>query len=197
MKSTRLEAFSDGVIAIIITIMVLDLKVPTDPSPKSLARLLPVFGSYALSFVLVAIYWGNHHHLLHLAKKVDGRIIWTNANLLFWMSLMPFATAYLGQNRAAPLSVAFYAVVQMVCSIAFLILQLSITRQHDGDPALVALRAQMARKNGIATLICLATIPAAFISVPVAMVLIVMPAVMYFLPDRRVEARETIHFPGT
>src|SRR5947209_8251694 len=105
MKSTRLEAFSDGVIAIIITIMVLELKVPSDPAPQALLGMLPVFLSYALSFVLVAIYWVNHHHLLHVAKHVDAPILWLNANLLFWMSLIPFATAYVGHHHATRFSV--------------------------------------------------------------------------------------------
>src|SRR5258706_2478973 len=116
MKTTRLEAFSDGVIAIIITIMVLDLRVPGDPAPRALLAVLRVFLSYALSFVLVAIYWLNHHHLLRLAKRVDGPILWLNANLLFWMSLIPFMTGYVGHNRATPFSVCCYGAVQLACA---------------------------------------------------------------------------------
>ena len=190
MKSTRLEAFSDGVIAIIITIMVLELKVPNDVTARSLLKLWPVFSSYALSFVLVAIYWGNHHHLLHLVKKVDGPIIWLNANLLFWLSLIPFATAYIGQNYAAPITVAFYAGVQLAGSVSFLALQLGITRHHDGDPTLIALRAQLTRKNNIATVFCAGAIVMAFVYVPLSLALVMLPALMYFLPERRVEARE-------
>ncbi len=190
MKATRLEAFSDGVIAIIITIMVLELKVPLDGSPKALVRLLPLFSSYALSFVLVAIYWVNHHHMIHLIRHVNGAILWLNLNLLFWLSLMPFATAYMGQTHAAPLSVAFYGGVQTTSAVAYSFLQAAIARQHSQDAKFVALNAQMARKNLIAMVISAATVPAAYVSVRLAMLLIVLPAVMYFLPDRRMETSE-------
>ena len=186
MKPNRLEAFSDGVIAIIITIMVLDLKVPIDPSGRALLRLWPIFLSYLLSFVLVAIYWVNHHHLIHLVHKVDGAILWFNANLLFWMSLMPFATAYMGQNRAAPLTVAIYGGVQLACGGAFYLLQLAIAKQNAQDGHLAALHRGLGHKNAIAVLIYVATIPAAFFFVPLALGLMLLPAMMYFLPDRRV-----------
>ncbi len=190
MKSSRLEAFSDGVIAIIITIMVLELKVPLDGSPKALLHLLPLFLSYALSFVLVAIYWVNHHHLIHLIRKVDGAVLWLNANLLFWLSLTPFATAYMGQTHAAPMSVAFYGTVQTTCAVAYAFLHAAIARQHADDDQFMARYALMLRKNRIAIAITAATIPAAYVSVRLAMVLIVLPAVMYFLPDRRMEMNE-------
>jgi len=190
MKSSRLEAFSDGVIAIIITIMVLELKVPLDGSPRALLRLLPLFSSYALSFVLVAIYWVNHHHMIHLIRKVNGPILWLNANLLFWLSLTPFATAYMGQTRAAPLSVAFYGGVQTICAIAYTFLQAAIATQHADNEKFQVLNAQMMRKNRIASFISAATIPAAYLSVRLAILLIVLPAIMYFLPDRRMETEE-------
>src|SRR4051812_6380831 len=134
MKSTRLEAFSDGVIAIIVTIMVLELKVPSDPSPRALLGMLPVFLSYALSFVLVAIYWVNHHHLLHVTRHVDGSILWLNAHLLFWMSLLPFATAYVGHHHATPFTVACYGAVQLACCFAFYALRACIFHPHAGNP---------------------------------------------------------------
>ena len=187
MKSTRLEAFSDGVIAIIITIMVLELKAPHDPTLVGLAKVLPTLLSYVLSFTIVAIYWLNHHHLIHLAQKVDSRILWANMNLLFWMSLMPWVTAYLGENHAAPLAVGLYGAVATACSIAFYVLRQTIACHHRGDARLCAMHQRMGRKNLIAIGIYLAAIPLSWVFVPLALLLIAAPAVMYFLPDRQVE----------
>jgi uncharacterized membrane protein len=184
MNSSRLEAFSDGVIAIIITIMVLELKVPHDVVPAELFKLLPIFLSYLLSFVLVAIYWTNHHHLIHLVDRVDSQILWFNLNLLFWMSLTPFATAYMGENRAAPLSVALYGLVQTACSISFLCLRRAIAQHHQHQSELRALHNKKFRKNHIAWLLSACSIPLAFVSVPLALLFVVFPAVMYFLPAK-------------
>jgi uncharacterized membrane protein len=187
MKPTRLEAFSDGVIAIIITIMVLELKAPHDPTFAGLARALPTLLSYLLSFVIVAIYWVNHHHLVHLAQKVDAKILWTNLNLLFWMSLIPWATAYLGENHAQPLAVGLYAMVAAVCGAAFYLLRGSISCHHRHDERLRALHGQMARKNLVALGIYLAAVPMAWVSTRLSLLLVALPAMMYFLPERRVE----------
>lgn len=184
MSPNRLEAFSDGVIAIIITIMVLELKVPHDTSITELLKLLPVLLSYVLSFVLVSIYWINHHYLIHLVDKVDRFILWTNLNLLFWISLTPFVTAYLGENHAAPLSVALYGLVQTVCSISFLLLRSAIARHHQHQSELQTLHGKQFRKNHIAWLLSALSIPLAFISVPLALLLVVAPAMMYFLPTK-------------
>jgi uncharacterized membrane protein len=184
MSPNRLEAFSDGVIAIIITIMVLELKVPHDTSIGELLKLLPLLLSYVLSFVLVSIYWINHHYLIHLVDKVDRFILWTNLNLLFWISLTPFVTAYLGENHAAPLSVAFYGLVQTVCSISFLLLRSAIARHHQHQSELKILHGKKFRKNHIAWLLSALSIPLAFISVPLALLLVVAPAMMYFLPTK-------------
>jgi uncharacterized membrane protein len=187
MKATRLEAFSDGVIAIIITIMVLELKAPHDPTLPGLAKVLPTFLSYVLSFALVAIYWLNHHHLIHLAQKVDATILWANLNLLFWMSLIPWVTACLGENHAAPLTVGLYGAAATACSISFYLLRQTIARHHRGDARLSTVHQRMGRKNLIAVGFYLAAIPMSWVFVPLALLLITLPAVMYFLPDRQVE----------
>ena len=191
MKASRLEAFSDGVIAIIITIMVLELKAPHEPELTALTRLLPVFLSYVLSFVIVAIYWVNHHHLIHLAQKVDGKILWANLHLLFWLSLMPWVTAYLGENHATPLAVGLYGTLATACSASFYLLRKRIACHHRGDEKLCVLHRRMGNKNLIAVGIYLAAIPLSWVFVPLALLLIAAPAVMYFLPDRHVEMLHT------
>ena len=183
MKSTRLEAFSDGVIAIIITVMVLELKPPHDPKLASLASMWPTFFAYVLSFVIIAIYWVNHHHLIRLVTKVDGLILWANIHLLFWISLLPWATVYLGDNHLLPFPVALYAAVSTAAAVSFFLLRVSLARHHR-ETEFKSLNRKMARKNLIAIAIYLAAIVAAFIYVPLALILIVLPATMYFLPER-------------
>jgi uncharacterized membrane protein len=185
MGTNRLEAFSDGVIAIIITIMVLEMKVPHDTSVDALLKLWPVFVSYALSFLIVAIYWVNHHHLLHLLKRVNAKVLWLNNLLLFCMSLMPFVTGYMGENHFTPLSVSIYSVVAFVAALSFLFLRRAIEKSH-GNVA-QDLREHTHRKNMISLSIYLAAIIAAWIWVPLALGLLVLPAIMYFLPDKRAE----------
>jgi uncharacterized membrane protein len=187
MKTTRLEAFSDGVIAIIITIMVLELKVPHEVGFQALVEMWPVFFCYALSFVTVAIYWVNHHHLLHLVRRVDAGLLWTNMNFLFWLSLMPFATAYLGEYHVVPFAVALYGVVTTACGIAYYFLRHAVACQARDDPKLWALHQRMITKNRIATVIHLSAIPLAYFSTKLALVVFMLPAVMYFVPDRKVE----------
>jgi TMEM175 potassium channel family protein len=189
MKTNRLEAFSDGVIAILITIMVLELKAPHDPTPASLAKMWPTFFAYVLSFIIIAIYWVNHHHLIHLVTRVDSVILWANINQLFWISLIPWVTVYLGENHALPFPVALYAAVSTAGAISFFLLRASIARHHR-EPEFKRLDKRMARKNLIAILIYVAAVPAAFIYVPLALVMIALPATMYFLPDRGLEEFE-------
>src|SRR5438445_591944 len=131
MNKTRLETFSDGVIAIIITIMVLELRVPHGTDWNALKEMFPVFISYVLSFVFIGIYWGNHHHLLHTVKKVTAGMIWANLNLLFWLSLIPFTTAWMGENYFVPFTVSIYAVLLLLCGVAFTILQKRIEKTFD------------------------------------------------------------------
>jgi uncharacterized membrane protein len=189
MKTNRIEAFSDGVMAIIITIMVLELKAPHDPTPVSLVKMWPVLFAYVLSFLIIAIYWVNHHHLVHMVTRVDAIILWANINLLFWISLMPWVTVYLGDNHALPFPVALYAAVSLAGAVSFFLLRASIAR-HQHDPVFERVNKRMARKNLIAILIYLVAIVVAFIYRPLALILIATPAAMYFLPERSVERFE-------
>ena len=191
MKTNRVEAFSDGVMAILITIMVLELKPPQDPNPTSLASMWPTFFAYILSFVIIAIYWVNHHHLIHLVTRVDSVILWANINLLFWISLIPWVTVYLGDNHALPFPVALYAIISTAGAVSFFLLRGSIARHHH-EPGLKTLNKKMALKNLIAILIYIVAIPAAFVYTPLALVLIALPAAMYFLPERSPEKFEHV-----
>ena len=186
MKKERLTAFSDGVIAIIITIMVLELKVPHDPTVAALGGLLPVFLSYVLSFVYVAIYWNNHHHLLHMGERVNGPILWANMHLLFWLSLIPFATGWMGENHFAAAPTALYGAVLLMAAVAYFILQGAIIRLDGADSPLA--RALGADRKGKASLVAYAlAIAAAFWLPPVSHALYVLVALMWLIPDRRIE----------
>jgi uncharacterized membrane protein len=191
VRTNRLEAFSDGVIAIIITIMVLELKPPHDPDITSLVRIWPTFSAYILSFAIIAIYWVNHHHLIHLVSRVDALTLWANINLLFWLSIVPWATVYLGDNHLLPLPVALYATVSTLGAVSFFLLRASIARHHH-EPEFKKLNRKMARKNLVAIVIYLAAVAAAFLYVPLALILIALPAVMYFLPERSLEKLESL-----
>jgi uncharacterized membrane protein len=182
--TSRLEAFSDGVIAIIITIMVLELRAPATADLHGLLQLAPVFLSYVLSFTIAAIYWINHHQILGLARRVDARVLWTNINLLFWMSLMPLTTAWLGESGAAPLPTACYAGVATLCGGSFFLLRDAIGRQRAEDPAFQALNRQMARKNFVALAIYISATACALVAPAASLVLCALPALMYFLPTR-------------
>jgi uncharacterized membrane protein len=186
MNKTRLEAFSDGVIAIIITIMVLEMKVPHGAEFADLAKLLPVFLSYVLSFVNVGIYWNNHHHLLHTVKHVSGGILWANLHLLFWLSLMPFATGWMGENHFAALPVALYAFDLMMCAIAYVLLQLRIIAVH-GHESTLAHALGRDRKGKISLACYVLAIPLAFFVPLAAGGLMVLVALMWLIPDRRIE----------
>src|SRR6195256_2456051 len=189
MRTNRIEAFSDGVMSILITIMVLELKAPHDPTPASLAGMWPTFFAYILSFIIIAIYWVNHHHLIHLVTRVDAVILWANMNLLFWISLIPWVTVYLGDNHALPFPVALYAAVSTAGALSFFVLRATIARHHH-EPEFKRLNKKMARKNLVAILIYLAAIVVAFIYRPLALVMIALPATMYFLPERTLENLE-------
>ncbi|HEX2937111.1 MAG TPA: TMEM175 family protein [Bacteroidales bacterium] len=187
MTKTRLEAFSDGVLAIVITIMVLELKVPHDISFHALWRLGPVFISYVLSFVFVGIYWGNHHHLLHTVQRVSSRIIWANMALLFALSLIPFTTGWMGENNFARLPVAVYAINLLFCSINFYILQKVIITVGTKDSALIdALRKQ--EKKGITSLLVYAaSVGIAFIYPFISAFLFAVMAVWWLIPNKNIE----------
>jgi uncharacterized membrane protein len=186
MGKTRLEAFSDGVIAIIITIMVLELKVPHGSSLADLKPLLPVFLSYVLSFANVGIYWNNHHHLLHTVRHVSGPMLWANLHLLFWLSLMPFTTAWMGENHFESMPTALYGFVLLMCGFAYTILQRTIIRKH-GQESELARALGRDRKGKISLVAYIAAIPLAFVNEWIAYALIVAVALMWFVPDRRIE----------
>ena len=187
MHKGRLEAFSDGVLAIIITIMVLVLKVPhAGPDFADLQPLFPVFLSYVLSFVYVGIYWNNHHHMLHAVNSVTGPILWANLHLLFWLSLIPFTTAWMGENHFAAVPVALYGVVLMLCAIAFTVLARMMAR-HEGAESTLARAIGKDRKTLASTGFNLAGIGLAFVNPWIAVACYVAVAVIWFLPDRRIE----------
>jgi uncharacterized membrane protein len=186
MGRDRLAAFSDGVIAIIITIMVLELKVPHGADWTALLGVTPHFLSYVLSFVYVAIYWNNHHHLLHTVARVDGLILWANSNLLFWLSLVPAATAWLGENLLAPIPTAVYGGVLLMPALAYYLLQRAITRTHGADSVLAgALGTDI--KGKISPLLYVAAIALAFVSPWLSIAIYIAVAVVWLVPDRRIE----------
>jgi uncharacterized membrane protein len=186
LNKERLTAFSDGVIAIIITIMVLELKVPHGADFAALATLLPVFLSYVLSFVFVGIYWNNHHHLLHASKRINAAVMWANMHLLFWLSLIPFATGWMGENHFAALPVATYGVALLMPALAYYILQACIVRANGADKALAdALGRDI--KGKLSPFFCVAGIGLAFVSPPLACTAYVLLALMWLIPDRRIE----------
>jgi uncharacterized membrane protein len=164
MKKERLLAFSDGVIAIIITIMVLELKVPHGAEWGDLAKLLPVFLSYVLSFIYIAIYWNNHHHLMHTVSHVDGLILWANTHLLFWLSLIPFATGWMGENHFAPLPVAVYGASLLMPAIAYYLLQLAIMRTHGANKSALARATGSDWKGKISPVLYASAIALAFVN---------------------------------
>jgi uncharacterized membrane protein len=186
MTKGRLEAFSDGVIAIIITIMVLELKAPHSADPRALAPLFPVFLSYLLSYVYVGIYWNNHHHLLQAARHVNGRILWANLHLLFWLSLVPFVTAWMGENHFAALPVSLYGVVLLMAGAAYNLLSRALIAHHPGDSALAAAIGRDL-KGWASVVLYAAAIPLAFASPGLSCALYVVVAVMWLIPDRRIE----------
>jgi uncharacterized membrane protein len=186
MDTRRLEGFSDGVLAIIITIMVLEMKVPHGADFASLWPLWPVFLSYLLSFVYIGIYWNNHHHMLHAAKRVNASIMWANSHLLFWLSLVPFATGWMGENDFAPAPTAVYGFVLLMSAVAYWLLQRTIIREHGKDSVLTrAVGADL--KGKISPVLYLAAILSTFFQQWIAQALYVLVALMWLLPDRRIE----------
>jgi uncharacterized membrane protein len=192
MTRNRLEAFSDGVIAILITIMVLELRPPAGHDLADLLAIVPKLLSYLLSFVFVAIYWNNHHHLLHAVDRVDGRVLWANVHLLFWLSLVPFATAWMDEAHAAPTPVAAYGVVLLLCGVAYFILTRALLALHPPESRLaVALGADWKGKASLG--LYLGAVPLAFVSPWIAIALYVVVAVVWWIPDRRIERALTAH----
>lgn len=187
MNKARLEAFSDGVLAIIITIMVLEIKVPHGSDWAMLKPLLPVFLSYVLSFLFVGIYWGNHHHLLHTIQKINSGIMLTNLHLLFWLSLLPVATGWMGENHFAPNTIAFYAFISFMCGIAYSLLQRCILNSTpDESPLKTAIRKQTP-KVMLSALACLLAIPAAYVNPLISGALFTIQSTIWLIPDKHVE----------
>jgi uncharacterized membrane protein len=186
MGKGRLEAFSDGVMAIIITIMVLELKVPHGADFAALRPLIPVFLSYVLSFIFLGIYWNNHHHLLQSARQVNGRILWANMHLLFWLSLIPFVTAWMGENQFAATPVALYGVVMLFSAIAYTILTVSLVSHHGQDSPL-AIAMGRDYKGKISLMLYTLAIPLAFVNSWLACGMYAMVSIIWLIPDRRIE----------
>jgi uncharacterized membrane protein len=186
MGTQRLEAFSDGVLAIIITIMVLELRAPHETGFEALRPLLPVFLSYVLSFVYLGIYWNNHHHMLHVTEKIDGGILWANLHLLFWLSLVPFVTAWMGENHFASVPMALYGFVLLMAAIAYVVLQRTIIARQGAD-SLLARAVGRDLKGKLSPLVYILAIGASFIRPCIAGALYVFVALTWLVPDRRIE----------
>ncbi|MGI9023162.1 MAG: TMEM175 family protein [Acidimicrobiales bacterium] len=187
MKKGRMEAFSDGVIAILITIMVLELQIPHEADADALEPLVPVFTSYVLSFVIVGIYWNNHHHMLQVTERINGSILWANLHLLFWLSLFPFFTGWMGENDFAALPTAAYGGVLLMAAIAYYVLQRAIVVEQGPDSALAAALGRDL-KGKFSPVLYVAAIPLAFVNRWIAFGLYVAVALMWLVPDRRLEA---------
>jgi len=188
VSKTRLEAFSDGVIAILITILVLELKIPHVDTLEGLRPMLPVFACYVMSFVYLGIYWNNHHHLLHTVDHVNGRILWTNLHLLFWLSLIPFATAWMGENHFSPVPTAVYGGILWMAAVAFTVLVRTIVASQG---ARSTLRAALGRdrKGKISLVLYSVAIAATFFDHWISVGLYVLVAMIWFVPDSRIESR--------
>ena len=195
MNRNRLEAFSDGVMAIIITIMVLEMKVPHGTNLAALKPILPVFLSYVLSFIYVGIYWNNHHHMLHVTGRVSGGILWANLHLLFWLSLFPFATGWMGENHLASTPTAIYGVVLLMAAIAYYILQRAIMARQ-GPESVLAEAVGCDWKGKLSPVIYLVAIPLAFVSSWIASALYAGVALLWLIPDRRIERALAKHRSG-
>jgi uncharacterized membrane protein len=188
MTKGRLEAFSDGVMAVIITIMVLELKVPHGADLSALQPLVPVFFTYVLSYVFLGIYWSNHHHLLHATERVTGGVLWANLHLLFWLSLTPFVTGWMGENHFDALPTALYGVVMLCAAIAYYILQTTIIRAQ-GPHSTLARAVGSDLKGKLSPVLYAVSIPLAFVNQRMADAIFVLVALIWLIPDRRIESR--------
>lgn len=185
MSTSRIEAFSDGVIAIIVTIMVLQLTMPAQATLAALLRQTPIFLSYALSFLVVAIMWVNHHHLIHAVHDVNARLLWSNINLLFWMSLTPFVTDFMGRNPKAPFPVSLYGLNLAMCGFAFWLLRIELTHQHRDNPEMSEYHARIQLKNLFSAFLYLTAAGLAHVSIYISYFVYVLIPALYFLPERK------------
>ncbi|MEH6680274.1 MAG: TMEM175 family protein [Sediminicola sp.] len=186
MKTDRLEAFTDAVLAIVITIMVLELKAPELESAKAILDLLPVFISYLLSFVYLGIYWSNHHHLFKITEKINGKGMWSNLLLIFWLSLIPFATSLVGEHYSDPRTIAFYGFILLMSAISYRILEICLMK-YDMSNSILRNAVRRGRKETISTILYIVAIPLAFVNIWLAIVLYVLVASSWVVPDKRVE----------
>ena len=186
MKTGRLEAFSDGVLAIVITIMVLEMKAPEETNLKALLEVFPVFLSYLLSFIYLGVYWNNHHHLLQVTQKVNGKILWANLHLLFWLSLIPFATSWAGENYKMNGPIALYGLILLMAAIAYWMLELQLIKFHDENFPLKKVT-QRGAKEHISIIIYIISIPLAFVNSWISIACFILVAIMWIVPDRRLE----------
>jgi uncharacterized membrane protein len=191
MTTNRLEAFSDGVMAVIVTIMVLEMHAPAQPTFAALLKVAPVFISYGLSFLIIAIMWVNHHHMIHVVRKVSAALMWSNLNLLFWMSLVPFVTDYVGKNYHEPMAVALYGLDLTLCSAAFYILRMELVRQEAENPEMQEYHRGVQRKNALSFLLYLSSAPLAYISVYASFFIFMLIPALYFLPERKLATPHT------
>jgi len=186
MGKGRLEAFSDGVIAVIITIMVLEMKAPVGADLAALAPVLPVFLVYLLSFIYIGIYWNNHHHMLHAVERIDGRAMWANLHLLFWLSLVPFVTGWMGGNHFAAVPTALYGCVLLMAAVSYTLLQMALVASN-GSHAMLAHAVGRDLKGKLSIVCYVLAIPLAFLNQWISDALYVLVAVIWFVPDRRIE----------
>jgi uncharacterized membrane protein len=186
MHKGRLEAFSDGVIAIIITIMVLEIKVPHEASFEALSKLFPVFLSYVLSFIYVGIYWNNHHHLFQTVKTIDGKVLWANLFLLFWLSLIPFASGWMGENHFQDLTVALYGAILLGCGVAYYLLTLSLLKSHGSESSLHQAVGNKVKERSSLFLLGAGLITAFWFPI-IALIGFALVAVIWLIPDQRIE----------
>jgi uncharacterized membrane protein len=186
MRKERLEAFSDGVIAIIITIMVLEMRVPKGDKLSDLVPMIPIISSYVLSFIYLAIYWNNHHHMMHTVKHVTGDILWANLHLLFWLSLVPFVTGWMGENHFAKMPLALYGIILLMAAIAYYILQSRIISNH-GQDSILAKAIGKDIKGKISPILYVIAIGSCWISEWIAGGIYILVALMWLVPDRRIE----------
>jgi TMEM175 potassium channel family protein len=192
MTKGRLEAFSDGVIAVIITVMVLELKVPHGTDWAALQPLLPLFLTYVLSFMYIGIYWNNHHHMLHAAERITGKVLWPNLHLLFWLSLVPFVTGWMGENHFAPLPTAVYGANMLMAAVAYTILaRVLVAQQPPGSRLATALGSD--RKGWLSLVLYAAAIPLAFVNQWISDAIYITVALIWLVPDRRIESTLTGH----
>ncbi len=185
MTTNRLEAFSDGVIAIIITIMVLELRAPAQPTLPALLKVAPIFISYALSFLVAAIMWVNHHHLIHAVRSITARLLWSNLYLLFWMSLIPFVTDYAGKNYHEPMAVALYGLDLFLCATGFYLLRTELIRQSGRDFSMVEYHQGIQRKNAFSGALYLLSVPLAYVSIYASFFIFALIPATYFLPEKK------------